>query len=106
MIQGPVRKLHRPNPLPRRAAQETKHVKQGFVQGRAGAQLSRTHTPGSGPNLVAPFLRTLELSHFGLATLVDVSGTESRVMAGMPQSSRKAAEFPPCRLRAEEVAPC
>ena len=50
--------------------------------------------------------RALELSHVGLATVVDVSVTESRVMAGMPQSSRKAAESPPCRLKAEAAAPC
>ena len=36
VIHGPVHKLHRANPLPRRAAPETKHVEQGLVRGCAG----------------------------------------------------------------------
>ena len=50
--------------------------------------------------------RALELSHVGLASVVHASVTESRVMAGVPLSSRKTAEYPPCRLRAKAAAPC
>ena len=44
--------------------------------------------------------------HVGLAILVDVSVTKSPVVASMPQSSRKAAESPPYRLKAVAAAPC
>ena len=44
--------------------------------------------------------------HVGLAILVDVSVTQSPVEASMPQSSRKAAESTPFKLKPVAAAPC